>query len=137
MKHTAAYFRDKAVLVTGASSGIGHELAWQLGQSGAKLTLAARRGALLEKLADRIASVGTPRPLVANCDVTRDGDVERAVAESVRQWGKLDAVIANAGFGAKRGFLEESVEQWKAMIERYPDRINRAVVWNSANAVKG
>jgi short-subunit dehydrogenase len=117
MKDTAAYFRDKAVLVTGASSGIGQELAWQLGHSGAKLTLAARRGALLENLADRIASVGTPRPLVANCDVTRDGDVERAVAESVRQWGELDVVIANAGFGVVGALKHLSVEDYQRQFE--------------------
>jgi short-subunit dehydrogenase len=74
MKDTGGYFRDKATLVTGASSGIGQELAWQLGQSGAKLTLAARRRELLESLAERIASTGTMRPLVGNCDVTRNGD---------------------------------------------------------------
>jgi NADP-dependent 3-hydroxy acid dehydrogenase YdfG len=75
MSGTGSYFRDKTVLVTGASSGIGEELAWQLGQCGAKLTLAARRQAALEALADRIAKGGAPRPLVANCDVARDGDV--------------------------------------------------------------
>ena len=65
MNGTGSYFRDKTVFVTGASSGIGEELAWQLGQSGAKLTLAARRQAALENLADRLAQAGAPRPLVA------------------------------------------------------------------------
>src|SRR5829696_8245342 len=99
MNDTDIYFRDKTVFVTGASSGIGEELAWQLGQCGAKLTLAARRQAALDKLADRMAQTGAPRPLVTSCDVTRDGDVERAVSESVRHWGTLDVAIANAGFG--------------------------------------
>jgi short-subunit dehydrogenase len=117
MKDTGGYFKDKAALVTGASSGIGQELAWQLGQSGAKLTLAARRLALLENLAERIASTGTPRPLVANCDVTRDGDVERAVAESVRQWGKLDVVIANAGFGVVGTLKSLSLDDYRRQFE--------------------
>ena len=117
MKDTVGYFKDKAALVTGASSGIGQELAWQLGQSGAKLTLAARRRALLEDLAERIASTGTPRPLVANCDVTRDGEVERAVAESVRHWGKLDVVIANAGFGVVGALESLSVEDYRRQFE--------------------
>src|ERR1051326_3019394 len=93
------FFTNKAVLVTGASSGIGEELAWQLAQSGAMVTIAARRTALLEKLADRIVASGKQRPVIAECDVTRDGDVERAVAESVRKFGKLNVVFANAGFG--------------------------------------
>jgi short-subunit dehydrogenase len=117
MKDSGAFFRDKAALVTGASSGIGQELAWQLGQSGAKLTLAARRGALLESLAERIAATGTPRPLVASCDVSRDGDVERAVAESVRQWGKLDVVIANAGFGVVGPLKSLSLEDYRRQFE--------------------
>jgi short-subunit dehydrogenase len=117
MKDTGGYFTGKAALVTGASSGIGHELAWQLGQSGAKLTLAARRRTLLESLADRIASTGTPRPLVATCDVSGDGDVERAVAESVRHWGKLDVVIANAGFGVVGPLKSLSVEDYRRQFE--------------------
>lgn len=87
MKKTEAYFGDRAVLITGASSGIGEELAWQLGQAGAKVTLAARRMELLESLAHRILGSGQVRPLVVQCDVTRDGDLERAVSETVRHWG--------------------------------------------------
>jgi short-subunit dehydrogenase len=117
MNDTGGYFRDKAALVTGASSGIGQELAWQLGQSGAKLTLAARRRSPLESLAERIASTGTPRPLVANCDVTRDGDVERVVAESVRHWGKLDVVVANAGFGVVGVLKSLSVDDYRRQFE--------------------
>ena len=117
MKDTGGYFRDKAALVTGASSGIGQELAWQLGRFGAKLTLASRRRELLENLAERIASTGTPRPLVANCDVTRDGEVERAVAESVRHWGKLDLVVVNAGFGVVGALENLSVEDYRRQFE--------------------
>jgi len=51
MPNTQDFFRDKAVLITGASSGIGEELGWQLAQAGAKVTLAARRWELLENLA--------------------------------------------------------------------------------------
>jgi short-subunit dehydrogenase len=117
MNNTSRYFRDKAVLITGASSGIGQELARQLGHAGAKLTLAARRRALLENLADEIASTGTPRPLVADCDVTLDGDVERTVAESVRHWGKLDAVVANAGFGVVGTLESLSLEDYRRQFE--------------------
>src|SRR5580692_7560943 len=93
------FFRNKVVLITGASSGIGEELALQLGRAGAKLTLAARRAELLESLAQRIAGTGQATPLVVACDVTQDRHLERAVLETVRPWGRLDVVIANAGFG--------------------------------------
>jgi len=117
MENTQTFFRDKAVLISGASSGIGEELAWQLGQAGAKLTLTARRRELLENLAQRIAGSGKPRPLVADCDVTRDGDLERAVAETVRHWGKLDVVIANAGFGVVGALKGLTVEDYRRQFE--------------------
>jgi short-subunit dehydrogenase len=111
------FFRDKAVLITGASSGIGEELAWQLGQAGAKLTLAARRKEQLESVAQRIAEAGTTRPLVAECDVTRDEDIERAVAATVRQWGKLEVVFANAGFGVVGALKKLSLEDYRRQFE--------------------
>jgi short-subunit dehydrogenase len=114
---TAAFFQGKSVLITGASSGIGEELAWQLGQAGAHLTLTARRADLLDALAQRIATAGTPQPIVVRCDVTRDGEVERAVAESTRRWGKLDVVIANAGFGVVGALRDLSVDDYRRQFE--------------------
>jgi len=105
------------VLITGASSGIGEELGWQLAQAGAKVTLAARRWELLENLAQRIAAAGKPRPLVVECDVTRDGDLERAVGETVRQWGKLDVAIANAGFSVVGGIKKLALEDYRRQFE--------------------
>jgi NADP-dependent 3-hydroxy acid dehydrogenase YdfG len=99
MSTTEQFFRDKVVLITGASSGIGEELSWQLSQAGAKLTLAARRTELLEALVEKIAAAQPAKPLAVACDVTQDGDLERVVAESVRTRGQLDVAIANAGFG--------------------------------------
>lgn len=117
MTNAETFFRDKAVLVTGASSGIGEELARQLAQAGAKLTLAARRKELLENLAQRIAAEGKTRPLVMRCDVAQDGDLENAVAETVRQWGKLDAVIANAGFGVVGAMKTLSLGDYRRQFE--------------------
>src|SRR3984893_3140046 len=117
MTQTQTFFQDKAVLITGSSSGIGEELAWQLSQAGANLTLTARRTELLERLAQRIAASGQPRPRVTACDVTRNGEPERAVAESVRQWGKLDVVIANAGFVVVGALKALSVEDYRRQFE--------------------
>jgi short-subunit dehydrogenase len=117
MNRTQAFFQGKAVLITGASSGIGEELAWQLGQAGAKLTLASRRRDLLEKLAQRIVDAGKPAPLVVQCDVTQDGSLQKAVEESVRQWGKLDVAIANAGFGVVGPLKQLSVEDYRRQFE--------------------
>ena len=117
MSRIEGFFRDKVILITGASSGIGEELAWQLSQAGAKLTLAARRAELLQALAERIAAAQKPRPLVVACDVTRDGDLEQAVAETVRHWGKLDVAIANAGFGVVGPLRKLSLDDYRRQFE--------------------
>ena len=126
MPNAASFFRNKSVLITGASSGIGEELAVQLAHSGAKLTLAARRTDRLDNLAQRIAGQGTegtgetqrtPRPTVVECDVTRDGDLERAVAESVRAFGKLDIAFANAGFGVVAPLKKLTLEDYRRQFE--------------------
>jgi len=110
-------FRGKVALVTGASSGIGEALAEQLAQQGALLTLAARRTEAMAQLAQRIAAASGSRPLVIECDVTRDGDIERAVAATVRQHGKLDIVFANAGFGVAGLFTRLSVADYRRQFE--------------------
>ena len=117
MTKTQSFFHDKAVLITGASSGIGEELARQLGQAGAKLTLAARRKELLESLAKKIAASGGAKPLVVECDVARDGDLERVVVETIRQWGRLDVVIANAGFGVAAALKRLTLEDYRRQFE--------------------
>ena len=110
-------FRGKVILITGASSGIGEELADQLAKHGALLTLAARRADVLARLAERIADASGSHPLVIECDVTRDGDVERAVSETVRQRGKLDVVFANAGFGVAGSFAKLSLADYRRQFE--------------------
>jgi len=103
--------------MTGASSGIGEELSEQLARSGALLTLAARRTDLLARLATRITAHGGPTPLTIACDVTRDGDVERAVAETVRERGRLDIVFANAGFGVAGLLTRLSLADYRRQLE--------------------
>lgn len=117
MQAGESYFGNKAALVTGASSGIGEELAWQLAQAGVMVTLAARRKELLEKLAAKIVTSGKRRPVIVECDVTRDGDLERAVAESVREFGRLDVAIANAGFGVAGPLKQLSIQDYRRQFE--------------------
>ena len=111
------FFRNKSVLITGASSGIGEELAHQLAHSGARLTLAARRQDELARVAQEIAARGKPAPLSVICDVARDGDVDRAVAEAVRHHGQLDVVFANAGFGVTGPFQKLSLDDYRRQFE--------------------
>ena len=105
------------MLVTGASSGIGEELARQLARAGARVSLAARRTERLRSLAAELGATGAEAPLVIECDVTRDGDLERAVAASVRAYGRLDIAIANAGFGVVGPFAELTLADYRRQLE--------------------
>ncbi len=91
-----AYFRDRTVLITGASSGIGRDLALAFAKMGAKVALVARRKALLETLADEIAAAGgeaLPLPAV----VTRRADVRAAVDRTLVRFNRIDVLINSAG----------------------------------------
>jgi len=112
-----AFFRSKSILITGASSGIGEELALQLAAAGAHLTLTARRRELLDTLAQRISAAGHETPLVVSSDVTRDGDPENAVNEAIRSYGNLDIVIANAGFGIVGPFSRLTIDDYRRQFE--------------------
>jgi NADP-dependent 3-hydroxy acid dehydrogenase YdfG len=105
---------DRVLIITGASSGIGAETARQAAAAGYRVVLAARREAELEALAGELG--GADRALAVRCDVTEWPDCEGLAAAAVEAFGGFDAVFANAGFGARRGFLEESPEHWRSMV---------------------
>lgn len=83
--------------------------------AGAHLTLTARRRELLDALAQKISAVGHETPLVVPTDVTRDGDLEHAVSESLRAHRKLDIVIA--GFGVVGPFSKLTVDDYRRQFE--------------------
>ena len=101
--------------ITGASSGIGAATARHAVEAGWRVALAARSADKLEQLAKELG--GEDKAIAVSCDVTSWDDQQALVATTVERLGGLDAFLANAGFGAKRGFLEETVEHWKAMID--------------------
>ncbi len=91
----------KVAFITGASAGIGAAMAREFARRGADLVLTARRWERLEALALELRAQGR-RAVVVQCDVTVDGDLESAVAEGVEALGRIDYVIANAGFRGRR-----------------------------------
>jgi NADP-dependent 3-hydroxy acid dehydrogenase YdfG len=105
---------SRTMLITGASTGIGAETARQARAAGMRLILAARREEPLRELAAELG--GEEEVLTRSCDVTEWEQVEELVAAGEERFGGIDVVFANAGFGAKRGFLEESTEHWRSMV---------------------
>ena len=107
---------DQQVLViTGASTGIGAATARRAVEFDYRVVLAARSEDKLRDLAERLG--GEDKAIAVRCDVTSWDDQQALVRTAVERFGRMDAFFANAGFGAKRGFLEESVEHWKSMID--------------------
>jgi NADP-dependent 3-hydroxy acid dehydrogenase YdfG len=104
---------DPVLLVTGASSGIGAATA-RAAAGTHRLVLAARRQEQLQDLATELG--GEERAVAVRCDVTEWDQVEAMAATALEAFGRIDAVFANAGFGASRGFLEESPEHWRSMV---------------------
>lgn len=103
----------KTLLITGASSGIGAAVAREAAQNGWNLVLGARS---IDKLDALVDELGSDRAIAKATDVTNFEDLEALVAAGVDRFGTVDAVFANAGFGAQRGFSEDSVEHWREMV---------------------
>ena len=109
-------YAGKVALITGASAGIGAALSRELAHHGADLVLAARREDRLRGLAREIEAAGRSA-IVVGCDVTRDGDLERAVAAGVERYGRLDIAIANAGFGVVGPVEELRLDDFRRQLD--------------------
>jgi NADP-dependent 3-hydroxy acid dehydrogenase YdfG len=105
---------DPVLLITGASSGIGAATARRAAKAGYRIALGARREDRLRDLATELG--GDERAVGVRCDVVEWDDNQALAQRALDSFGRIDAVFANAGFGAKRGFLEESPEQWRSMV---------------------
>jgi short-subunit dehydrogenase len=102
--------------VTGASSGIGAALAREFARQGADLVLLARRADRLAALGAEVEGAGR-RALTLTADVTRDGDLERAVAAARAKYGRLDVVVANAGFGVVGPVEQLTLDDYRRQFE--------------------
>src|SRR5512138_3569 len=88
----------RVAAITGASSGIGLACARALAREGVAVALGARRTSLLESTAESIVAAGG-RAAVVPMDVVREEDVQALVSRATREFGRLDVMICNAGFG--------------------------------------
>jgi short-subunit dehydrogenase len=104
--------KDKVVIVTGASEGIGKSLAEALAAKGAKLVLAARSGDKLEALAAKL-----PGAMAVRVDMRKAKDVEAMVDAAIRAHGRVDILVNNAGQGMYGPLESVDIEQYKTAME--------------------
>jgi NAD(P)-dependent dehydrogenase (short-subunit alcohol dehydrogenase family) len=104
--------KDRVVIVTGASAGLGEQLARALAGAGAVPVLAARRAERLAALREEI-----PGADVVKCDVTDEGDRRRLVETVIERHGRIDGLVNNAGAGATAPALRTPTEQFARVVD--------------------
>ena len=103
----------KAVLVTGASSGIGAATARLLVARGANVVLGARRQ---ERLAELVSEFGEERAAARATDVADESDVKALVDLALERFGRLDVAFANAGFGTGGKLVDGDPARWREIL---------------------
>ena len=108
--------KDKVVIITGASSGIGYATALSLAKEGAKLVVGARRTDRLESLVKEIKE-NNGEILAQKLDVTKKSDCDDLVNTAIKKWGKVDVLINNAGLMPLSFVKNLKVDEWDQMID--------------------
>ena len=110
-------FRDLGCLVTGASSGIGREIALLLADEGARIVVTARREDRLEALAAELRARGAGEAHVVADDLADREATLRVVEAAERHLGHVDVLVNNAGFSVPGPFVRSSLERTEAMLD--------------------
>ena len=109
--------KNKVAYITGGTKGIGFGIAKALLNAGLKVAISGRKQEDVEKAKVELESVGSGNVLAIASDVRNFEDEQKAVAQIVSKFGKLDIVIANAGLGKFAPIDQLSLEDWNAMID--------------------
>jgi NAD(P)-dependent dehydrogenase (short-subunit alcohol dehydrogenase family) len=113
--------RDKPILITGASSGIGRATAIACARAGMRVVLAARRADKLHEVQDQIAQetkpAGRERILIVPCDLSRQEECVRLMDVATARCGSLYAIFANAGYGLEKSVIDSTDDEIRAMFE--------------------
>jgi NADP-dependent 3-hydroxy acid dehydrogenase YdfG len=121
--------RDKIIIVTGASSGIGEATALTLAKNGAKVVLSARREDRLNELKNKIEDANG-HALVVTADVTKPEDFKNVVDTTLKEYGTINALVNNAGL-MPLSFVEKlKTDEWDKMVD-----VNIKGVLNGVSAV--
>ena len=116
MGFAADTLRDRVAIVTGASQGIGRAIAVELAKVGAHVVACSRRLPSLETVAAEVRAQGR-QALALACDVGDTGQVEEAVARTVKTFGRIDLLVNNAGYRIRAPLEDLPRQEWDAMVQ--------------------
>src|SRR3954471_1055993 len=122
--------KGKVAIVTGAGRGIGRAIAIALGGAGARVALAARSEGEIRAAAEEIRSQGGDA-LALTADLSRDADMEQLVSQTAKEWGPVDILLNNAGWGKTASVVGSRVEDWDRTFQinlRAPMVLSRLVL---------
>lgn len=117
--------KEKVMLITGATSGIGKAAAIKAGEAGLKLILTGRQKKQLDELVEKL---GADNVFAMTADATDYDALKKVVEQGVKHWGQLDVVFANAGVGVSKAGVEKGdPKEWNQLID-----VNvKALLWTA------
>jgi short-subunit dehydrogenase len=108
---------NRIVIITGASSGIGKSLAYELAARGAKLVLGARQYVTLCQITEDIEKRFNTKALAVQCDVSREEDCAFLIKQTLLTFGKIDVLINNAGISMRALFNDLDLQVLKSLMD--------------------
>lgn len=108
--------KDKVILITGGTSGIGKACAFLFGRAGAKVAVSGRNQQNLDETARELAAAGI-EALAVKADVSVEADCERMVQETVNRFGRLDVLINNAGISMRALFMDLDLDVIRKVMD--------------------
>ena len=107
---------DKVAVVTGASSGLGQQMAMAFARQGASLVILARRVERLEEFKPKLIKAGAKKVLALKCDVTSTEDIESCAKAAEKEFGRVDILLNCAGSSKDKGVVEMTDDEWDFTI---------------------
>jgi dehydrogenase/reductase SDR family member 7B len=108
--------KDKVVIITGASSGIGKALAFECGKRGAKLVLSARNIEMLNEIRDNLRSEGVD-VITTKTDVSIESECREMIGAAVDKFGRIDVLVNNAGISMRALFEDVDLQVIRQLME--------------------
>ncbi len=105
--------KNSVIVITGASKGIGREMAVKFSKSGAKVVLAARSFELMKSFSHEL----NPEHLIIKTDVREKKSVENMLSETIKKFGRIDVLINNAGIVEPYGIMDTTLDMWENILK--------------------